>query len=337
MAPKRRHDDLMVALLASGRTIRETARLCSLNEKTVSRRLAEAEFAGKVASARAQLAADATGKLASLLNEAADTLQALLGSAMDAVRLAAARSIFDSFTKMVELTDTQKRLAEVEAFMKRTKDVQNSVLDNALAFVRDRGRGRRCCPPPDEVVGAEILGRLEALIPPARLGEFAEAAEVGSPERTLADAWLSDLEYGRSRLPPAMTAAEFAPLLDALLEPPVPNEHFFDFVCAMCGLGRPSLVDRDVLRQRPTEPPTTCPHCGSAEQDVGHPHGQGTPAVVGLARGDAAIFRRQGMTPMMTLQEFKNRLLEKSLDSLRVAPAVASPRPSARPLHALAK
>ena len=118
---KRKPDDLLVALLAAGKTARDAAPLCGCSERHVSRRLADPDFVAKVNAARSQLAADCTGRLAALLTEAVDTLGALLGSTMDAVRLGAARSVLDCFGKMTDLVSTQARLAEVESFMREAK------------------------------------------------------------------------------------------------------------------------------------------------------------------------------------------------------------------------
>lgn len=110
---KRKADDLLIALLASGRTARESAALCNLSERTIGRRLADSVFSAKVAAARSLLAADAQGKLASLLTEAADTMQSLLKSPLDGVRLGAARSVVDAFAKLTDLVDHSRRLAEL--------------------------------------------------------------------------------------------------------------------------------------------------------------------------------------------------------------------------------
>ena len=71
---KRKPDDLLVALLAAGKTARDAAPLCGCSERHVSRRLADPDFVAKVNAARSQLAADCTGRLAALLTEAVETL-----------------------------------------------------------------------------------------------------------------------------------------------------------------------------------------------------------------------------------------------------------------------
>jgi hypothetical protein len=116
MSPKQRHrrDDMLVLALARGETLATAAQLAGVSERTCNRRLQSPEFRRKVQQARSQLVDAAAGKISNTLDVAADCLKNLLGSASDAIRLSAARALFDIGLRLKEAVELENRLQAVE-------------------------------------------------------------------------------------------------------------------------------------------------------------------------------------------------------------------------------
>jgi hypothetical protein len=97
-----------------GLSINEAAERAGCSPRTVSRRLAEREFARRVSIVRGQLFAVAVGRLCNHAALAADKLVALLDSEQDHVAYAAAKSILELGTKLREAGELEERLAALE-------------------------------------------------------------------------------------------------------------------------------------------------------------------------------------------------------------------------------
>lgn len=119
-------DDALVLALASGQTSRKAAAACGLHERTVRRRLKDADFRARVNEARDFMAAAALGRLSRTMTRAADCLRKLLASPSDAVRLGAARSVLELQGRLTDLLDTRRRLTEVEKFMAEVQNGQSA-------------------------------------------------------------------------------------------------------------------------------------------------------------------------------------------------------------------
>ena len=113
----RRHaDPALIAALAGGATIAEAAIRAGVSERTVYRRLEDADFRASVQQARADLVTQAVARLAEAGGEAVATLRALLGEGtLPAVRLGAARAVLELGTKLRESEELERRLSELEA------------------------------------------------------------------------------------------------------------------------------------------------------------------------------------------------------------------------------
>lgn len=107
-------DDALVLALATGSTIDDAAGRAGCSPRTVSRRLADAEFSRRVSTMRGQLFAVAVGRLCSNAALAADKLVALLDSEQDHVAFAAAKSILELGTKLREAGELEERIAALE-------------------------------------------------------------------------------------------------------------------------------------------------------------------------------------------------------------------------------
>ena len=107
-------DDALVLALATGSTIDEAAGRAGCSPRTVSRRLADAEFSRRVSTVRGQLFAVAVGRLCNNAALAADKLVALLDSEQDHVAFASAKAILELGTKLREAGELEGRLTQLE-------------------------------------------------------------------------------------------------------------------------------------------------------------------------------------------------------------------------------
>ena len=106
----------LVAALAGGATIAEAAERGGVSQRTVYRRLEDADFRAAVQQARAELVTQAVARLAEAGGEAVATLRALLGEGTPpAVRLGAARAVLELGTRLRESEELERRLSELEA------------------------------------------------------------------------------------------------------------------------------------------------------------------------------------------------------------------------------
>jgi phage terminase small subunit len=98
MPPPRRHiDELLIAHLAAGKTVREAARLAGCSEATAHRRLADPAFRQAVRRVRQKLIEALCGDLRKAATLAISTLEALLTSDEPMIRLRAADAILTHF------------------------------------------------------------------------------------------------------------------------------------------------------------------------------------------------------------------------------------------------
>ena len=93
--PRQRRDELLVVALAKGESNVMAAKLGGGSLRTVDRRMADPTFRDEVQKVRNGLVATAAGRIAGLMDDATDALKELLGSETEAIRLSAARTVFD--------------------------------------------------------------------------------------------------------------------------------------------------------------------------------------------------------------------------------------------------
>ena len=115
MAQRKRNEDPLLLALACGATVEAAARQCGLSDRTVYRRLKDAEFKRRLEGVRADMVQRSAGMLTAAAGEAVRTLLALQKeSAPAAVRLGAARAVLEIGVKLRQLVELEVRLAELE-------------------------------------------------------------------------------------------------------------------------------------------------------------------------------------------------------------------------------
>lgn len=111
-------DDELILALAAGASVSEAAEQTGMGERTVYRRLADAEFRRAVSEARGRLFDAALGKLAGIATKAADTLERLMESDKPSVALGAAKAALELGPRLRELTELEERLNRLEGIAK---------------------------------------------------------------------------------------------------------------------------------------------------------------------------------------------------------------------------
>ena len=114
---RRNADAALIAALAGGATVREAAGAARVGERTVYRRLEDAEFKRRVDEARAELLSGAMSRLSAATTDAVTTLTGLLAAESETVRLGAARSILDTALRWRDQADLAGRLDNIEAWI----------------------------------------------------------------------------------------------------------------------------------------------------------------------------------------------------------------------------
>jgi hypothetical protein len=113
-------DDVVIGALAGGATIAAAARVAHCSKRTVARRLRDDSFRAAVREARARILQKTADALAVAGQKAVSTLVALLDDPAASIRLAASRAVLEFSLRAREATDTEGRLAAIEAMVDRT-------------------------------------------------------------------------------------------------------------------------------------------------------------------------------------------------------------------------
>ena len=112
---KQSADDRLAAELACGKTVRDAATATGVAERTAHRRQSEPEFRAKVADLRAGMVSAAAGRLADGMSAAANVLREQLGSTDEHLRHRSAVKLIELGLKVVELSELERRVSELEA------------------------------------------------------------------------------------------------------------------------------------------------------------------------------------------------------------------------------
>ncbi len=107
-------DSTLVLALAAGTTVKEAAEQVGVGERTVYRRLEDAEFQRRVAAARSEMLSRGVGMLADATTEAVSTMRKLLAAKSESVQLAAARAILELASRLRESVELEQRITELE-------------------------------------------------------------------------------------------------------------------------------------------------------------------------------------------------------------------------------
>jgi hypothetical protein len=114
--PRKKMEDALLLALACGATVEAAARQCGLSERTVYRRLHEADFRERLQALRADMVQRTAGALTAAATEAVRTLLDLQKPASPAaVRLGAARAVLELGVRLRETAELSERIAALEA------------------------------------------------------------------------------------------------------------------------------------------------------------------------------------------------------------------------------
>jgi HEAT repeat protein len=113
-------DSVILAALAIGKTVQESADAAGVSARTVSRRMADPDFCQRVAELRAETVARAASKMSDGMTEAADVLRKLLKSKKESIRLGSCRAMLEFGVRLRETIELQRRLEALEELARQT-------------------------------------------------------------------------------------------------------------------------------------------------------------------------------------------------------------------------
>ena len=96
----RKGDAVLLVALAGGKSVKDSAELAGVGERTAHRRLSDAEFRDEIRRLRRQMLERSAARVADAGVKAAETLLGLLGSEREQVQLQAARILLDKAIKL---------------------------------------------------------------------------------------------------------------------------------------------------------------------------------------------------------------------------------------------
>lgn len=107
-------DELLVAALAAGRRYAEAADVAGVSERTVRRRMSDADFARAVSVRRGELVGALTGQLVSAGQDAITVLQGCLHSDNAAAQIRAAHLLLTLGSQLRHTHELEQRIAALE-------------------------------------------------------------------------------------------------------------------------------------------------------------------------------------------------------------------------------
>jgi hypothetical protein len=113
---RNQNQDLAACRLAAWGTLQEAATAAGVDERTITRWLAEdAPFKARVAELRQAMVSRACGELADTMSAAVKKLRELVDSKNENVAFRAANAVIEQTLKVTELVDLQRRVEELES------------------------------------------------------------------------------------------------------------------------------------------------------------------------------------------------------------------------------
>jgi hypothetical protein len=125
-------EEELVLALAAGATVREAAERAGIEERTVYRRLADAEFRRAVGEVRDRMFDSARGRLAGLTGKATETLARLLESDQPSEALGAAKAILELGPRLCKASQAEERLCRSEDEADERNGKQTTAADEEL-------------------------------------------------------------------------------------------------------------------------------------------------------------------------------------------------------------
>lgn len=112
---RKKNEDAVLLALACVPTVEVAAKRCGLSDRTIYRRLKDADFKARLQAVRPDMVGRSAGRMTTAASDAVRTLLALQkDSAPPAVRLGAARAVLEVGMKLREVVDLQNRMEELE-------------------------------------------------------------------------------------------------------------------------------------------------------------------------------------------------------------------------------
>jgi Skp family chaperone for outer membrane proteins len=133
----------LILALAAGATVRQAAERASIGERTVYRRLADAEFRGAVSEVRDRMFDSARGQLAGLADKAIETLQRLMESDKPSEALAAAKAILQLGPRLRKATEFEEQMCRLEDKADERNGNQAPAADDELVLALAAGAPAR--------------------------------------------------------------------------------------------------------------------------------------------------------------------------------------------------
>lgn len=122
---RKKNEDALLLALACGATVETAAKQCQLSDRTIYRRLKDADFKARLQGVRADMVGRSAGLLTAAASEAMRTLLSLQKeNAPPAVRLGAARAVLEVGMKLREVVDLQNRMDELERLVESLQKQQ---------------------------------------------------------------------------------------------------------------------------------------------------------------------------------------------------------------------
>ena len=113
--PRAAQDDLIIECLAAGMSYPQAGEIAGCTARTISRRMANRDFARRVSRRRGERVQAIAGQLTALAEDAVTTVREVLASAdRDADRLRAAHMVLTLLGRFRADTDLEDRLNELE-------------------------------------------------------------------------------------------------------------------------------------------------------------------------------------------------------------------------------
>ena len=111
--PRRDIDDLLAFHLASGLTIARAAERVGVNERTVRRRLTDANFRKRLFDLRSEALGRAVAMLADGMTKAAERLVGLVGASDEKMALAACKAVLELGMRLRQAEETERKVEDL--------------------------------------------------------------------------------------------------------------------------------------------------------------------------------------------------------------------------------
>jgi Skp family chaperone for outer membrane proteins len=107
-------DEELILALAAGASVREAAERAGVDERTVHRRLADADFRRAVSQAWDRMFDAARDRLAGLASKATETLQRLMESEKPSAAAGAAKTVLELGPRLRKVAEFEERLSRLK-------------------------------------------------------------------------------------------------------------------------------------------------------------------------------------------------------------------------------